>query len=109
MGPIYRPRVIRAVAASAHRSSCRRRSEEPPRTVRIRGRHTTAALSAVQAHRGTEGSNPLPSSGESANFRSLSGSVGDQPYGLTVPGLGHSADRAEVLADGIFCQIVATS
>src|SRR5262245_27546307 len=29
--------------ASAHRSSCRRRSEEPPRTARIRGRNTTAA------------------------------------------------------------------
>jgi hypothetical protein len=27
--------------------------------------HTTAALSAAQPHRGTEGSNPFPSSGES--------------------------------------------
>jgi hypothetical protein len=55
--------------ASAHRSSCRRRSEEPPRTVPIRGRHTTAALSPVQAHRGTEGSNPFPSSAEAGTNR----------------------------------------
>ena len=55
MGPIYR--------RTRHPSSCRprhsdrvaeRRSEEPPLTARIRRRHTTAALSAVQAHRGTE-------------------------------------------------------
>jgi hypothetical protein len=32
---------------------------------RPRRGHTRAALSAVQAHRGTEGSNPFPSSGES--------------------------------------------
>jgi hypothetical protein len=44
-------------------------SEEPSLTAQIKGRHTTAALSAVRAHRGTEGSNPFPSSGESANFR----------------------------------------
>ena len=44
----------------------RRRSEEPPLTARIRRRHTTAALSAVQAHRGTDGSNPALSSAESA-------------------------------------------
>ena len=31
-----------------------------------------AALSAVRAHRGTDGSNPLSSSGESTNFRFLS-------------------------------------
>ena len=32
----------------------------------------TAALSAAQAHRGTEGLLPFPSSGESTNFRFLS-------------------------------------
>jgi alkylation response protein AidB-like acyl-CoA dehydrogenase len=43
-------------------------AEEPPLTARIRRRPTTAALSAVQAHRGTEGSNPFPASGESAHL-----------------------------------------
>jgi len=44
-------------------------SPEPPLTARIRRRHTTATLSAVRAHRGTEGSNPFPSREESsANF-----------------------------------------
>jgi len=65
-GPIYR--------RTGHPSSCwprhtdrvvGRRSEVPPLTARIGRRHTTAALSAVQAHRGTEGSNPFPSSEES--------------------------------------------
>ena len=51
------------------------RSEEPPLTARIRQRHITTTLSAVRAHRGTEGSNPFPSSGESANFRYLSGTT----------------------------------
>ena len=69
-GPIYR--------RTGHPSSCRprhtdrvveRRSEEPPLTARIKRRHTMAALSAVQAHRGSEGSNPSPSSAESANYR----------------------------------------
>jgi hypothetical protein len=41
------------------------RSEEPPLTARIRQRHITTTLSAVRAHRGTEGSNPFPSSKES--------------------------------------------
>src|SRR6516165_954368 len=45
-----------------------RRSEEPPLTARIRRRHTMAALSAVQAHRGTDGSNPLSSSEESCEL-----------------------------------------
>jgi len=76
LGPIYR--------RTGHPSSCRprhtdrvveRRSEEPPLTARIRRRHTMAALSAVRAHRGTEGSNPLSSSAESANFRSLADSA----------------------------------
>jgi hypothetical protein len=46
-------------------------SEEPSLTAQIKGRHKTAALSAVRAHRGTEGSNPFPSSGESTNHRFL--------------------------------------
>ena len=59
LGPIYRH--------TGHSSSClprhtyrvvERRSEEPPLTARIRRRPTMAALSAVRAHRGTEGSNP---------------------------------------------------
>ena len=33
-----------------------------PLTARIRRRHTKVALSAVQAHRGSKGSNPFPSS-----------------------------------------------
>jgi predicted metal-binding membrane protein len=66
LGPIYR--------RTGHPLSCRprhtdrvigRRSEEWPLTARIRRRQTTAALSAVRAHRGTEGSNLFPSSGES--------------------------------------------
>jgi hypothetical protein len=73
LGPIYR--------RTGHPSSCRprrtdrvveRRSEEPPLTARIRRCHTTVTLSAVRAHRGTEISNPFPSSGESANHRFLS-------------------------------------
>jgi len=44
-----------------------RRSIQPD-TSRCRvKRHTMAALSAVRAHRGTDRSNPLSSSGESAN------------------------------------------
>jgi len=58
-------RSCEQLPASAYRSRVGRRSEEPPLTARIRRRHTTAALSAVQARRGTEGSNPFPSSGES--------------------------------------------
>ena len=66
MGPIY--------WRTGHPSSCLprhtdrvvgRRTEEPSLTARIRQRHTIAALSTVQAHRGTDGSNPFPSSGES--------------------------------------------
>jgi len=62
LGPIYR--------RAGHSSSCRprhtdrvvgRRSEEQALTARIRWRHTKVALSAVRAHRGTEGSNPFPS------------------------------------------------
>jgi hypothetical protein len=45
----------------------------PALTARIRRRHAKIALSAVRARRGTEGSNPFPSSGESANHRFLSG------------------------------------
>ena len=59
--------------AHGHPSSCR-----PRRTARVSGggpgrrpsppgsggRHTKVALSAVRAHRGTEGSNPFPSTGE---------------------------------------------
>jgi hypothetical protein len=41
------------------------RDELRPTHRRIRRSHATAALSAVRAHRGTEGSNPFPSSGES--------------------------------------------
>jgi hypothetical protein len=66
--------------AHGHPSSCR-----PRRTARVSGggpgrrhsppgsggRHTKVALSAVRAHRGTEGSNPFPSTEESANFQSL--------------------------------------
>src|SRR6516162_1512325 len=50
--------------ASAKRSSRRAGSGAPSLTVRIRRRHATVALSAVQAHRGTRSSNPLPSSRE---------------------------------------------
>ena len=41
-------------------------SGAPPLTARIRRRHTKVALSAVRAHRGSKGSNPSPSSSESA-------------------------------------------
>jgi hypothetical protein len=58
--------------ASANRPSCRAGSGAPSLTARIRRRHTKIALSAVRARRGTEGSNPFPSSGESTNFRFLS-------------------------------------
>jgi hypothetical protein len=80
LGPIYR--------RTGHPSSSRpwhtdrvvgRRSEEPSLTVRIRRRHTTAALSAVQAHRGTEGSNPFPSTGESFANLISSRSLADEP------------------------------
>src|SRR6516164_7663059 len=74
--PIYR--------RTGHPSSCRprhtdrvvgRRSEESPLTARIRRRQTTAALSAVRAHRGTVDSNPLSSSRQSVSFRSLADSA----------------------------------
>jgi len=74
LGPIYR--------RTGHSSSYRPRhtdrlvgrpSEESPLTARIRRLQTAAALSAVRAHRGTEGSNSFPSSGESANHQSLRG------------------------------------
>ena len=91
LGPIYR--------RTGHPSSCRprhgdrvgkRRSEEPPLTVRIRRRHTTETLSAVLAHRGTDGSNPLSSSRQSVSLRispsflekpGFSASVGRMPDG----------------------------
>jgi len=46
-----------------------------------------AALSAVRAHRGTEGSNPLSSTRESANFWFLSGGapISLLDGGVTVP------------------------
>ena len=66
LGPIYRRTGQPSSCRSRHTNRVvRRRSEEPPLTARIRRRHTTAALSAVQAHRGTDGSNPFPSSRES--------------------------------------------
>jgi hypothetical protein len=61
LGPIYR--------RTGHPSICRpghtdrvvgRRFEEPRLADRIRRRHTTAALSAMRAHRGTECSNRSP-------------------------------------------------
>jgi hypothetical protein len=66
-------RSFEQLPASADRPSCRARSGAPSLTARIRRRHTKVALSAVLARRGTEGSNPFPSSGESANHRFLSG------------------------------------
>jgi hypothetical protein len=66
LGPIYlrvghpgprRPRRTDRVVG--------RQSEEPPLAARIRRCHTTVTLSAVRAHRGTEISNPVSSSGES--------------------------------------------
>jgi len=72
LGPIYRSTGQPSSCRSRHTNRVvRRRSAEPPLTARIRRRHTTAALSAVQAHRGTDGSNPFPSSRESANFQFL--------------------------------------
>ena len=55
--------------ASANRSSCRAGSGSPPLTARIRRRHTKVALSAVQAHRGTEGSDRFPSTASRTNFQ----------------------------------------
>ena len=67
LGPIYRRTGQPSSCRSRHTNRVvRRRCEEPPLTARIRRRHTTAALSAVQAHRGTDGSNPFPSSKESS-------------------------------------------
>jgi len=40
-----------------------------PRMARIKRRRPTAALSAVRAHRGTDGSNPFPSSRQSVSLR----------------------------------------
>ena len=91
LGPIYR--------RTGHPSSCRsrhtnrvvrRRSEESsPLTARIRRRHTTAALSAVQAHRGTDGSNPFPSSEESMQNQLIGprAAAADQPAGEVTPPL----------------------
>ena len=55
--------------ASANRSSYRTGSGAPPLAARIRRCHTKVALSAVRAHRGSKGSNPSPSSGESCELR----------------------------------------
>jgi hypothetical protein len=49
----------------------RRPFKEPPLTAESGGA-TRAALLAMRAYRGTGSSNPLPSSGESTNFRFLS-------------------------------------
>jgi hypothetical protein len=77
LGPIYRRTGHPSSFRSRHTNRVvGRRSEEPPLTARIRRRHTTAALSAVQAHRGTDSSNPFPSTGESANFWFLRGVLG---------------------------------
>ena len=62
-------RSSKQLPASANRSSFGRRSGAPPLTAWIRRRHTKVALSAVRAHRGTEGSNPFPSSGESRKLQ----------------------------------------
>ena len=69
------PALVKGLSAVADE---RWRTEEPSLTVRIRRRHTTAALSAVQAHRGTESSNPFPSSGESTS-RAILPSHGEKP------------------------------
>src|SRR6516162_5153339 len=69
LGPIYLR--IGHPSPRRHRRTDRvvgRQSEEPPLTARMRRHHTTATLSAVRAHRGTEGSNPLPSTGESGEL-----------------------------------------
>ena len=55
-----------------------------PRMAGSSGVTPTAAVSAVRAHRGTEGSNPFPSSGESTNCRYPVGSASrlrDAPRG----------------------------
>ena len=65
LGPIHRRMVIRTVWRPRRRSSCRAGSGAPL-TARIRRRHTKVALAAVRAHRGSKGSNPFPSSSESA-------------------------------------------
>jgi hypothetical protein len=58
LGPIYRRTGHRVGGAAV----CGRHS--PPGSGGI----TTSALSAVQAHHGTEGSNPFPSSGASGEI-----------------------------------------
>jgi len=69
VGAIYRRTVIRAVASLGEPIELSDGVRGAPLTARIRRRHTTATLSAVRAHRGTEGSNPFPSREESsANF-----------------------------------------
>jgi hypothetical protein len=69
--------------ALANRSSCRAGSGAPSLTAPIRRRHTKVALSAVRARRGTEGSNPFPSSGESTNHRFLPDFIPLGSRGLT--------------------------
>ena len=71
-------RSSQQLPASANRSSCRAGSGAPSLTARIRRRHTKVALSAVRARRGTEGSNPFPSSGESRKLSPCS--AGARPY-----------------------------
>ena len=80
--PMTAPPKISVILAAGQPSSCRpttdrgckRPFKEPPLTAESGGA-TRAALLAMRAHRGTGSSNPLPSSGESANFRFLSGFV----------------------------------
>jgi hypothetical protein len=81
--PVTAPPKIRVIHAAGQPSSCRpttdrgckRPFKEPPLTAESGGA-TRAALLAMRAHRGTGSSNPLPSSSESANFRSLPTSSG---------------------------------
>jgi hypothetical protein len=67
----YQRRLRKKSDALARAAKEYRRAREAPLTAELSGT-AGALLSAVSAHRGTGSSNPVPSSGESANFRSLS-------------------------------------
>jgi len=88
--PVTAPPKISVILAAGQPSSCRpttdrgckRPFKEPPLTAESGGA-TRAALLAMRAHRGTGSSNPLPSSGESANSRFLDAGPTDYPVPTT--------------------------
>src|SRR5262249_43184055 len=96
----YARRLSRAVAARSTYRVRGRPFEEPQLTLDQAARPRGGALSAMRAHRGTEGSNPVPSSAESATNQFPTKSASAQSGGNRGYGRGSTTRRRRMGALG---------